>query len=89
MARESFDGAANRSTGYDGYPVDAYKERLQPTVTDPRQPAGGEKKVLRDGAWRVRAKNRTSWACYCEAPGFTDACVVSDEGGFRCVRSPP
>ena len=67
----------------DWYAVDAYSEE---PVTDPHGPASGEKTVLRGGAFSVSADTCTSWARYCDEPGFTDACVASDDYGFRCVR---
>ncbi len=72
----------------DWYRVDAYTRAASAPSRDPRGPAAGEKKVLRGGAWSVSAKSCTTWARYCDEPGFTDACVVSDDCGFRCVRRP-
>jgi formylglycine-generating enzyme required for sulfatase activity len=84
-----YDMAGNvREWCNDWYQVDAYKEFSQAVSSDPRGPAGGGKKVLRGGAWSVKPKSCTSWARYCEDPGFTDACLVNDDCGFRCVRRP-
>ncbi len=68
----------------DWYAVDAYTEE---PVTDPHGPSSGEKTVLRGGAFSGSAESCTSWTRYCDEPGFTDACVASDDYGFRCVRS--
>lgn len=71
----------------DWYAVDAYEARAeQGTVKDPHGPAKGEKKVLRGGAWSVSAESCTTWARYADDPGFSDACLVEDDCGFRCVR---
>jgi len=70
----------------DWYQVDGYKQDASGPVTDPRGPAKGQKKVLRGGAWSVTAKSCTSWTRYCDDPGFTDACLVQDDCGFRCVK---
>ncbi len=71
----------------DWYAVDAYESRAkQGTVKDPHGPAKGEKKVLRGGAWSVSAESCTCWVRYADDPGFTDACLVEDDCGFRCVR---
>ncbi len=70
----------------DWYQVDAYK---QGAGADPPGPASGEKKVLRGGAWSVTAKSCTSWSRFCDDPGFTDACFVNADCGFRVVRRPP
>jgi formylglycine-generating enzyme required for sulfatase activity len=67
----------------DWYAVDYYA--ASPT-SDPRGPAEGEKKVLRGGAFSSTVEVCTSFARYCDEPGFTDACVASDDYGFRCVR---
>ena len=72
----------------DWYAVDGYEQDAQGKVVDPRGPSGGEKKVLRGGGWSGSAESCTHWARYCDAPGFTDACVVEDDYGFRCVRPP-
>lgn len=55
-------------------------------VADPTGPESGEKAVLRGGAFSTTSDACTSWARYCDEPGFTDACVASDDYGFRCVR---
>ncbi len=84
-----YDMAGNvREYCNDWYQVDAYKQDARAVGKDPRGPASGDKKVLRGGAFSVRAKACTSWARFCQEPGFTDACVVSDDCGFRCVRRP-
>ncbi len=67
----------------DWYQVDYYGES---PGENPRGPAEGEKKVLRGGAFSSTAESCTSWTRYCDEPGFTDACVASDDYGFRCVR---
>ena len=67
----------------DWYAVDAYSAEPR---SDPRGPSTGEKTVLRGGAFSGSAETCTSWARYCDEPGFTDACVASDDYGFRCVR---
>ena len=68
----------------DWYQVDYY----QGSPSDlPHGPATGEKKVLRGGAFSSSTDNCCSWTRYCDEPGFTDACIASDDYGFRCVRS--
>jgi sulfatase modifying factor 1 len=67
----------------DWYQVDYY---AQSPAADPRGPARGEKTVLRGGAFSGTADSCTTWARFCDEPGFTDACVASDDYGFRCVR---
>jgi formylglycine-generating enzyme required for sulfatase activity len=67
----------------DWYQVDYYAESPS---TNPPGPAAGEKKVLRGGAFSTTAGSCCSWTRYCDEPGFTDACVASDDYGFRCVR---
>ncbi len=67
----------------DWYAVDAYDEE---PATDPHGPPSGEKTVLRGGAFSGSAESCTSWTRYCDEPGFTDACVASDDYGFRCVK---
>lgn len=68
---------------HDWYAVDYYG---QSPATDPRGPAAGEKTVLRGGAFSGSADSCTCWARFCDEPGFADACVASDDYGFRCVR---
>jgi formylglycine-generating enzyme required for sulfatase activity len=68
----------------DWYAPDAYTAEH---ATDPHGPTSGEKTVLRGGAFSCSAESCTSWARYCDDPGFTDACVSSDDYGFRCVKS--
>ena len=67
----------------DWYQVDYYK---QSPGADPQGPARGEKKVLRGGGFRSTAEGCTSAARLTDEPGFSDACVASDDYGFRCVR---
>jgi formylglycine-generating enzyme required for sulfatase activity len=67
----------------DWYQVDYYG---QSPAADPRGPAQGEKKVLRGGAFSSTADNCTAAARNCDDAGFTDACVASDDCGFRCVK---
>lgn len=67
----------------DWYAVDAYS---QTETADPHGPDVGEKAVLRGGAFSGSAESCTSWSRYCDEPGFTDACVASNDYGFRCVR---
>ena len=68
----------------DWYQVDFY----QPGPSNaPHGPTEGEKKVLRGGAFSSSADSCCSWTRYCDEPGFTDACIASDDYGFRCVRS--
>ncbi len=79
-----YDMAGNvREWCNDWYAVDAYTADRQ---VDPRGPASGEKTVLRGGAFSSSAESCNSWTRYCDEPGFTDACVASDDYGFRCVR---
>ena len=68
----------------DWYQVDYYAKS---PAADPRGPGAGEKTVLRGGAFSATAESCTKWARYCDDPGFTDACVASDDYGFRCVKS--
>ena len=67
----------------DWYQVDYY---ARSPAANPRGPARGEKTVLRGGAFSSTADACTTWARFCDEPGFTDACVASDDYGFRCVR---
>ncbi len=69
----------------DWYQVDYYEKS---PADNPRGPDSGEKKSLRGGAFSSKAESCTSAARNCDDPGFTDACVVSDDFGFRCVRRP-
>jgi len=67
---------------------DVYLESYyhQSPAENPRGPAGGEKYVLRGGAWNCRAKACRSARRVGEDPGFQDACFARDAIGFRCVR---
>ena len=67
----------------DWYQVDYYEKS---PVENPRGPDRGEKKSLRGGGFLSKAEDCTSAARYCDDPGFADACVASDDFGFRCVR---
>jgi sulfatase modifying factor 1 len=67
----------------DWYERDYYAES---PGADPQGPASGEKKVLRGGGFRSTAENCTSAIRLNDDPGFTDACIASDDFGFRCVR---
>ena len=69
----------------DWYQVDYYEKS---PADNPRGPDQGEKKSLRGGAFSSKADNCTSAARNCDDPGFADACVASDDFGFRCVRRP-
>jgi formylglycine-generating enzyme required for sulfatase activity len=69
----------------DWYEVDCYA-KTPPGEVDPPGPAEGEKKVLRGGAFSSTPESCSSWTRYCDEPGFADACVASDDYGFRCVR---
>lgn len=69
----------------DWYQVDGYATSTA-GQRDPTGPALGEKKVLRGGAFSSTAESCTTWMRYCDEPGFADACVASDDYGFRCVR---
>ena len=48
--------------------------------------AGGEKNVLRGGAWKYSAAVCRSAYRVGEDPGSQDACFARDAIGFRCVR---
>ncbi|MCL4193114.1 MAG: SUMF1/EgtB/PvdO family nonheme iron enzyme [Thermoguttaceae bacterium] len=67
----------------DWYQVDYYGES---PAADPRRLAEGEKMVLRGGAFSSGPESCTSAARHCDKPGFADACVASDDFGFRRVR---
>ena len=67
----------------DFYHVDAYGEA---SVTDPKGPESGDKKVLRGGCWNSEPDACRSAYRYNESPGYTDACFGYDIYGFRCVR---
>jgi formylglycine-generating enzyme required for sulfatase activity len=67
----------------DWYQVDYYEKS---PAGNPQGPDRGEKKSLRGGGFLNNADACTSAARYCDDPGFTDACVASDDFGFRCVR---
>jgi formylglycine-generating enzyme required for sulfatase activity len=69
----------------DWYQVDAYASA---GAADPRGPDHGEKKVLRGGGFKSAAEDCTSASRQSDDPGFTDACVATDDYGFRCVRRP-
>ena len=69
----------------DWYQVDAYG---QAGAADPRGPDQGEKKVLRGGGFKSAAEDCTCACRQSDDPGFTDACVATDDYGFRCVRRP-
>ncbi len=67
----------------DWYQVDYYENSPS---DNPRGPDRGEKKSLRGGGFLSSAASCTSAARNCDEPGFADACVASDDFGFRCVR---
>jgi len=71
---------------HDWYQVDYYASS---PAQDPQGPPQGEKKVLRGGGFKSAAESCTSFARHCDDPGFTDACVATDDYGFRCVRRVP
>ena len=54
--------------------------------TDPRGPVGGEKRVMRGGAWNSGPAACRAAVRYAESPGIADACFARDTFGFRCVR---
>jgi formylglycine-generating enzyme required for sulfatase activity len=58
----------------------------QSPAADPTGPAEGEKKIVRGGGFKAAADDCTSAARNSDEPGFSDACVASDDYGFRCVR---
>ena len=68
---------------HDWYAVAYYAQ--SPAVA-PTGPAAGTKTVLRGGAFSSTAEAWTASNRFCDEPGFTDACVASDDYGFRCVR---
>jgi formylglycine-generating enzyme required for sulfatase activity len=70
----------------DWYQVDGYAADADKPTVNPTGPSSAEKKVLRGGAWSVTPQNCTTWARFCEDPGFTDACLVNDDCGFRIVK---
>ncbi len=53
---------------------------------NPPGPAGGEKRVLRGGAWKTNAEKCTAAYRFQEFPVFADACFGADSYGFRRVR---
>ncbi|MGQ9573765.1 MAG: formylglycine-generating enzyme family protein [Thermoguttaceae bacterium] len=67
----------------DWYRVDYYAQ--SPTV-DPQGPPKGEKKTVRGGSFKSPFEDCTSAVRSNDYPGFDDACVASDDCGFRCVR---
>ena len=69
----------------DWYQVDYYESS---PADNPRGPEHGTKKSLRGGGFLNAAEGCTSAARHCDEPGFADACVASDDCGFRCVRRP-
>jgi formylglycine-generating enzyme len=69
----------------DWYEVDYYQHS---PADNPRGPAQGEKKSLRGGGFLSKADSCTCAARWNDEPGFADACVASDDFGFRCVRRP-
>jgi len=68
----------------DWYQVDYYA--MSP-ADNPHGPDQGEKKSLRGGGFSSKAEACTCAARNCDDPGFADACVASDDFGFRCVKS--
>jgi formylglycine-generating enzyme required for sulfatase activity len=67
----------------DWYGRDYY---AQSPAADPTGPSSGEKKVVRGGGFKSAAEDCTCAARNSDEPGFSDACVASDDYGFRCVR---
>jgi formylglycine-generating enzyme required for sulfatase activity len=70
----------------DVYDKDYYKTSRK---ENPSGPAGGEKYVLRGGAWNSSPQACGSAYRVGEDPGFQDACFARDAIGFRCVRRLP
>ena len=70
---------------------DVYEETYYSTspTDNPPGPAGGERYVLRGGAWNTKATQCRASARIGADPGFQDACFARDAIGFRCVRRLP
>jgi len=67
----------------DWYGRDYYAEG---PPADPHGPPKGEKRVMRGGGFKSPAEDCASAARNADDPGYSDACVASDDCGFRCVR---
>ena len=67
----------------DWYGRDYYAEG---PAADPQGPPKGEKRVMRGGGFKSPAEDCASAARNSDDPGYSDACVASDDCGFRCVR---